>query len=768
MELAKEDGDETYATIPDEALKGSGFTKENLDYKEVVFMQNKVDSKQKAMKVHMNTFYGEQGNFRSSIYNLLVAGTITQMGQKNIKMVAAYLEEHGYTINYGDTDSVYISCPDRIFVDVDAIHADVLKIIEKNMDVEIKDVSDDDKQEFKNSCDEIMTKYRLQYKRICVQYNDKEIDSQTLETLNKENFQSLTSALVEHTRTIDIKHKWTALKYIMREAYWAQLVQITRRDIEELRKRVNDMSARDNGTYYLNMAYEEVLFPVVLTGKKKYFGFEHMKDEDFHPEEMFIRGIDVIKQGQSELSKEVGKKIMYECLSVENELSLIQLVERSLREIYATNWDIKYFILTGRYKPHRQNVKIHTFHDRMVRRHAMYSEAGKLRDEVKAAICAPPVVGDPFQYVMVKKESTFNLKGKRKDPSKGDMMEYLAAYNASQSTSDPMEIDLSHYMEGAIYTQFARFIAYHTDFIAPDYIQDNKLADEFTVKAAIKYIKQFCSGLIHKTGASLRVKGNVYRKISHRVTKYARSMASNVMNKSAMTALYDIELPTYEKESDFEDNYKDNQRLDETIADAMKNIEEYVRERTVSWEGYGEVFMKYYKKRLKKEPSYIHELWEKYRYRDDVRHGTVMASRFKALENKIMIEKNAVLRMIPRIIEIKTQHEKSFETIVMELRQQFNEKDEFEVDEVIDDDIINRVNVIDDESKQETDQMYEFIESWIAYESHRRFLSEICMTVQSYRNKKIGLLIEPTNVAVERETRVEKQYEILDTPFRCF
>lgn len=47
------------------------------------------------------------------------------------------------------------------------------------------------------------------------------------------------------------------------------MVQITRRDIDLFKGRVNDMLYNDNGTRFLNMAYEEVLFPVMFFGKKR-------------------------------------------------------------------------------------------------------------------------------------------------------------------------------------------------------------------------------------------------------------------------------------------------------------------------------------------------------------------------------------------------------------------------------------------------------------------------------------------------------------------
>ncbi|CAG8453856.1 779_t:CDS:2 [Funneliformis mosseae] len=61
---------------------------------------------------------------------------------------------------------------------------------------------------------------------------------------------------------------------------------------------------------YLKMAYEEVLFLVVFTGKKKYFGIPHKDTLNFKPKEFFIRGIDTVKQDKSQVFKTIGDQII--------------------------------------------------------------------------------------------------------------------------------------------------------------------------------------------------------------------------------------------------------------------------------------------------------------------------------------------------------------------------------------------------------------------------------------------------------------------------
>lgn len=89
------------------------------EYDEACFKYNCVDSKQKALKVLMNTFYGECGNKRSPFFMLQVAGGITSAGQYNIKMAKDFVEQKGCYVHYGDTDSLYISAPEHEFQEMD-------------------------------------------------------------------------------------------------------------------------------------------------------------------------------------------------------------------------------------------------------------------------------------------------------------------------------------------------------------------------------------------------------------------------------------------------------------------------------------------------------------------------------------------------------------------------------------------------------------------------------------------------------------------------
>ena len=91
-------------------------------FNEMVFKITYYNTIQLALKVFMNTFYGETGNQLSPFFIVAVAGGITTWGQRNTKMVKTYVESELYNVLYGDTDSLYICCPEYKFAETDDLY----------------------------------------------------------------------------------------------------------------------------------------------------------------------------------------------------------------------------------------------------------------------------------------------------------------------------------------------------------------------------------------------------------------------------------------------------------------------------------------------------------------------------------------------------------------------------------------------------------------------------------------------------------------------
>lgn len=442
---------------------GDSKTNEIKTRDEIEFLAAKIDSKQKALKVLANTFYGESGNNLSPMYELLVAASITCAGQANIKKVARYVEDKGYRINYGDTDSLYLSCPDRYFEECDKEYYNKLALLNK-------------------------------------QYEGEQIIREAYPDSNQCS-----------ARALEFKKKRTEL----RVQWWTKQVQISMTKMKELEEEVAHFLLNDNKTMFLKMAYEEVGFPTVLCGKKKYFMTPHIGDVNFYPKKYFIKGIDFIKQGQTGLVKELGMSFIKECLAPENERTIIEIIEDKIKQFYEMNLEPSMFVQTAQFKPNKKNIKVHTFVDRMKKIYEKFEKniinyKRYFNDESKfeenkhkiQALYEPPEGGDKFQYVVVKKGNTYDIRGRKITLKVGDKMEYIRVFNASQNWNQSLEIDRNHYLASGVIGLFSRFIAYHdkfqpsnNKFICNDANEKYKRIDKYSVDEAKKYLKNLCKKL---------------------------------------------------------------------------------------------------------------------------------------------------------------------------------------------------------------------------------------------------------------------------------
>ena len=168
--------------------------------------------------------------------------------------------------------------------------------------------------------------------------------------------------------------------------YNTDLVTITFKAIEDIKVKVNDYLYQNNGTKYLKMAYEEILWPCAFLSKKKYFGIPHENIPNFKPADMFIRGLEVKKRGVSEILKIICLDIMWESLDLKNTKTLRELIIQKIKEIFIKKWELKDFIQTGLWKPEKKNVTLNEFAERM-------------KEENKTI----PEPGERFNYVIIKK-----------------------------------------------------------------------------------------------------------------------------------------------------------------------------------------------------------------------------------------------------------------------------------------------------------------------------------------------------------------------------
>jgi DNA polymerase elongation subunit (family B) len=323
-------------------------------------------------------------------------------------------------------------------------------------------------------------------------------------------------------RECDIKYR---SRDYSKEQFFTAMVNITLRVIAEFQHEINAMLEQQNGTKYLKMENEGCNYPCIFLGKKKYFAIQHLTDANFKSKDIYIKGLETIKQGKSQLEKNVGNRIMHILVSVNNEDMIIDVVKNVLKQMIQNNdWNFEDFIISGRWKPARNNIQNNTFMKRMDIRHEQEKRENNMR--ILKGLLPNPLQyqplepGERFNYVLVKDDVLYNLKGKKITVKTGNLMEY--AHIAKQEN---MKIDVVYYLLNYVIGTCARFISSDKAFAPKDTSElTAKQDDEYRISEAKKmlttYIKEL-SGISKEEIQSLGV-------ISKQLFKGAiESIASN-------------------------------------------------------------------------------------------------------------------------------------------------------------------------------------------------------------------------------------------------
>jgi hypothetical protein len=330
------------------------------------------------------------------------------------------------------------------------------------------------------------------------------------------------------------KNKEYYTEKINKLQYNTDLVTITFKAIEDIKIKVNDYLYNNNGTNYLKMAYEEILWPCAFLSKKKYFGIPHENIPNFKPADMFIRGLEVKKRGVSEILKIICLDIMWESLDLKNTKTLRELIIQKIKEIFIKKWELKDFIQTGLWKPEKKNVTLNEFAERMKEEHKLIPEPG-----------------ERFNYVIIKKYPyKYDFKGRQISLKKADKMEYIETVIANN-----YEIDLKYYFDNQLSGQFARLLSYDNEFTEYSLDSDSRnyeYDDNKTLNKCKKYILQ----LVEQHGNNYIDRNKVFKNIYKEVSKKYKDIKYSKLNIDTYNKKYDILFNTHNNISEEENLYK--------------------------------------------------------------------------------------------------------------------------------------------------------------------------------------------------------------------
>jgi hypothetical protein len=167
------------------------------------------------------------------------------------------------------------------------------------------------------------------------------------------------------------------------------------------------------------------VFPICFASKKKYFGILHEDEVNFRPDNLFMRGIDTVKQGNSELFRFIREKIMWEAMGINNTCSIHEIVKDALQDARFKQWDFNQFIVMSKWKAKGGLACNKIFMERMRKRIASGKKNIKIPDS-----------GEHFSYVVVNDGPRYKEDG-TKSTRKGDYIEFT---NIAKEFN--MEIDI--------------------------------------------------------------------------------------------------------------------------------------------------------------------------------------------------------------------------------------------------------------------------------------------------------------------------------------
>lgn len=288
---------------------------------------------------------------------------------------------------------------------------------------------------------------------------------------------------------------------------------------------VNKYFVKVTGGPFIRVAFEEVGYPSIHLGRKKYIMIPHekiypcgMTDEEFYEKfysiKLFIRGLEIKKKGNSQLLQDIGRDIWKRSFDPLNTDTLIEIVTKKIEEVYtAPERKDSDFIKTMAYKPNKDPTK--------------GNPTALLFVSRMKPLGLEPEAFERFRYVMVQRYPfDYDIKGRKRKLKVGERMEY--PWRAAELG---LKIDMDYYMTGKIKGELARYIRYHPSLNIlpkkPDDDVDCHTCDEKSIDNAKKYIDNICA----KYSATYVDKGAIhkllYKETQKRLTPYLQRLGWN-------------------------------------------------------------------------------------------------------------------------------------------------------------------------------------------------------------------------------------------------
>ncbi len=288
---------------------------------------------------------------------------------------------------------------------------------------------------------------------------------------------------------------------ITRQEYYESMVKLCIKLVKELQVYVNNKLAEKTGYRYLQMTYEETLCKLLLVGKKKYAGIKHEHVPNFRDDfELFLRGLDIVKRGQSTFVKKLGKQVLRKILSIKDGRDPLTIVVETLVVMNIDNYKPEDFVVTHTYRKDKEGAWITPYVKR------------KQNEGISI------VNGQKLYLIHTKKpKRIYNENFEFKEMKSSDGLESLEFVKENN-----IPINYYKYMSKQLLTQLARFICFYPQFKCIDQSLTDKEIDATEVNNAREYLLQFIEKykLIENSGVSFNKVKTLAKKSAQNIKDY--------------------------------------------------------------------------------------------------------------------------------------------------------------------------------------------------------------------------------------------------------
>ena len=360
-----------------------------------------VDARSRALKVLMNTFYGELGNQLSPFFRVALAGGVTQHGRRMLRLVRQLALDRGFQVRYGDTDSLYLSPPPARLAAFRAWRAAGGAGPPPALP------------------DDVVAWGRAAAAR-----------DPSLGWWDGAGDPAAPEAPQDAA-------------WVLREAA-ARTVLVTMHDVQALQGAINAALVAATGTRRLEMAFEEVLCPFLLCGKKKYAGVNHGAGLDrrrmgfeWAGAAAFVKGMATVRREVAPALVAVVEEALRRCLAL-GAPPPGRVVRALVAELPARAWRLEDFVRAAEYRPQKKNVSVQGF-------------VARMRAEGQRV----PEPGERFKYVEVHRPAGLSAYGYVRKSYVYDSWEY-----PERAALLGLQPDVLKYLEKHVVTALARLAAY--------------------------------------------------------------------------------------------------------------------------------------------------------------------------------------------------------------------------------------------------------------------------------------------------------------------